>query len=339
MAESVAAATRDEAVKKYCHGSSARWQRMQRERGYHSARSAWRLRRPTFEPRRRARATRSVCERTKHGAAAAVSSSAAPAGDTTGSRKGASPLATPAPGAHQPPFGFSTLRRVGGALPPSSAPSELDQVIRRARQLPGPGAYEAPMPTTSGGRFQKAPNRGREPRSRSPGPGAYDAPRPRTAGGRIGASSAPSFAEREMARAAELPGPADYEADRATRMCAGMHGGRFNAAKVKSEAEWAIYTARDMPGPGQYEATAPRIRGGRFNASVLPTYAELQMARAAALPGPADYCPTDYSGIAVAASHNAGHAQQQVRVRRLQRSRKLPLGSRNARPSNRPTSW
>ena len=141
---------------------------------------------------------------------------------------------------------------------------------------------------------------------------------------RIHGALAPALTTRRV-RAAELPGPADYEADRTLRICAGMRGGRFNGAKVKSAAECAIYTARDMPGPGQYEASAPRIRGGRFAASVLPTYADIEMARAAALPGPADYRPIDRRDISVAAaSHNAGHALQQERGARAAATAQQP---------------
>eukprot|EP00753_Platysulcus_tardus_P011502 PLAT3294.10.p1 GENE.PLAT3294.10~~PLAT3294.10.p1 ORF type:complete len:795 (+),score=388.83 PLAT3294.10:104-2488(+) len=120
----------------------------------------------------------------------------------------------PGPGEYRVP---STVgNSAGGTWGRYNPKSDIDWLIMEAKDLPGPGQYDAVLPSTAGHTFSRY-----TPKSdldwvllraaQIPGPGAYK-PRELSRGGAvtIGEFSPPSELEMRMKRAAETPGPADY---------------------------------------------------------------------------------------------------------------------------------
>ena len=108
----------------------------------------------------------------------------------------------------------------GGRLSTSAIVTDVDVSMRRAKKLPGPGAYDVSAygSKKTGGRFSTA-----KPKTdvewimhrakQIPGPGEYDRRLPAPSGGKFGASSPKTNLEEIMHRAAKLPGPGMYDSD------------------------------------------------------------------------------------------------------------------------------
>ena len=89
-----------------------------------------------------------------------------------------------------------------------------------------------------------------------PGPSDYDVkPMPGPQGGTFNKGRSKTALDWIELRASQLPGPGDYGVGvRKGKLL--LSGGKFNESKPKSELDWIIYNSSQMPGPGQYNSAA-----------------------------------------------------------------------------------
>ena len=163
---------------------------------------------------------------------------------------------TPGPNAYD--LNKSSLH-TGGACKISDAnpKSELDWIIYRAKQTPGPSDYGAPdLPRKEGVRFSDA--------------------------------NVPSELDLCAVRGSRTPGPNAYDLNKSS-----LHTGgacKISDANPKSELDWIINRAKQTPGPSDYGAPdLPRKEGVRFSNVNLPTEIDMIAKRASAIPGPNAY--------------------------------------------------
>lgn len=124
----------------------------------------------------------------------------------------------PGPGAYESPEFGSNI--AGGTWSKFVAPSELEMHLRNRRDLPGPGTI--PQISTL-----------------------------RKSGGQFNMGKSKSDVEERIYRAAETPGPGQYNVQLET--IAGNGGGvPFSEIKSKTNIEWQIYRSSQIPSPGQY---------------------------------------------------------------------------------------
>jgi hypothetical protein len=86
-------------------------------------------------------------------------------------------------------------------------------------------------------------------------------------------SKAKTDVEWQMYRAAQLPGPGQYE----TGQLRLPPGGRLNESNPKSDIEWTIHRAKEIPGPGEYDPVLAGMTSGvRFNSHISKSHLEVR---------------------------------------------------------------
>jgi len=98
-----------------------------------------------------------------------------------------------------------------------------------------------------------------------------------------------------MYRAAQIPGPADYEAPAMNKGAYAISGGVLSTAQPKTAIEWDIYRASFIPASWDCQPeggfSSLNRNGGVLSTSKAKSNLEWEMYRAEQLPGPADYMP------------------------------------------------
>ena len=103
----------------------------------------------------------------------------------------------------------------------------------------------------------------------------------KVSGGRFNMSKAKTDVEWQMYRAAQLPGPGQYE----TGQLRLPPGGRLNESNPKSDIEWTIHRAKEIPGPGEYDPVLAGMTSGvRFNSHISKSHLEVRGARVLQVP-------------------------------------------------------
>uniref|UniRef100_A0A7S0V5Y6 Uncharacterized protein n=1 Tax=Hemiselmis tepida TaxID=464990 RepID=A0A7S0V5Y6_9CRYP len=90
--------------------------------------------------------------------------------------------------------------------------------------------------------------------AKMPAPGQYGAGmESHTTGGKFNTSKIKTDIDWAVLRAANTPGPGQYDLNKTTEASSRIPGGKFNTGKSKSGLDWAIAKAQRLPGPGNYD--------------------------------------------------------------------------------------
>jgi len=122
----------------------------------------------------------------------------------------------------------------------------------------------------------------------TPGPGAYNIKTQMISGLIGGFSEARPKSDIEWAcyRAAQTPGPQDYNAKKGSH----VFGGKFNASNPRNFVEEEVYLTRHNTAPGQYEISRDLTSsGGSFSNARPKSDVDWKIFRAKQLLGPGDY--------------------------------------------------
>jgi hypothetical protein len=171
-----------------------------------------------------------------------------------------------------------------------------DWIVLRAKETPGPDAYDNRYPVDSDvlpsmnlfGKFSEHPNPSALDvlclaKSREPGPMDYepnfDACLSRPPSACFTEGKQPTVDDLYMQQAAISPGPGQYP--NAYPPYSPLGSGKFSLASADGPVDVAVKRAARTPGPGQYDvATSERslspIRGGRFATAFLRKSERLQ---------------------------------------------------------------
>ena len=113
------------------------------------------------------------------------------------------------------------LKPGGGRFSTAKPKSEIDWIVLRAKQTPGPNQY-------AGVQYKWG-----------------------TGGIKISDANPKSEVEWVIYRSKQTPGPSEYNQD--LPPSTGMSGGRFSTAWPKSYLDWTEYRAKQIPGPSDYK--------------------------------------------------------------------------------------
>jgi len=191
-------------------------------------------------------------------------------------------LAAEVPGPGAYPVTETKLPR-GGRISKSERKSQTEIDLERIKGLPGPGAYG---PDILPPEVKKSKRRPQTTEPVSPSKGGGGGPRAKTAEG-FRVSDTRPFSRDAYVPRSTTPGPGQYQM-RATSLL--QSGGRFNLARPKSDVEVNILRASKLPSPGQYyQPLAHSNTAQKFNQYNAPSDVDLMIARAATTPGPGEY--------------------------------------------------
>lgn len=182
----------------------------------------------------------------------------------------------PGPGAYVPP----PIRHTGGAnfnLPPT-----VTEVRKVAQPRPGPGSYD-PKRLLNGPAITMAGPASKRDTEALPGPGQYDIEVKRGKGGKISSHRVKSELDFALERAAQEPGPGEYE------MHMALDKGKSSsmAGRTRSSADAIIMQAGRRPGPATYTLPPARVRGG-----VMTLNSRNEVSLPLLVPGPGTYNQT-----------------------------------------------
>jgi len=176
--------------------------------------------------------------------------------------------------------------------------TELERIIRIAKQLPGPGQYPVPEKIQKGGIISKAIAKSDVDwmvyrASSIPGPADYPAPPlPKQGGGRFSNAVVPTETEILMRRSEQIPGPSEYDVNKMDTL---PKGGKLNQdTNSKTWLDRIAMIASETPGsmayrPLRYQAPG----GGRFSTAKPKTSVEELIYNKREIPGPAKYGDAD----------------------------------------------
>ena len=172
------------------------------------------------------------------------------------------------------------------------AKTDLDWIIYRASQTPGPGDHSLPSTLrTIGAKISNAKHKTEIDwiilnGSKSPGPGSYSPSKSTMSqrGGIISKSKPKSDVEWQCYHASKMPGPANYPLPSTLT----LQGGRFNESHIKTALDWEIHRAAQIPGPGAHSRMPERVPGGRFGHATPSRYSKEEL-DAMNIPGPGTY--------------------------------------------------
>lgn len=186
--------------------------------------------------------------------------------------------------------------------------SELDWVVKRASETPGPAEYDNTIKKNSrvhrnlnlAGKISphynpSALERLCRMKSQLPGPLDYrpERYRPKTGGSAVLTSVPKIEADYAFEEASLNPGPGSYNSQARYRI-PGV--AKFPQAASTSDLDVRVKRGRDLPGPQDYDtATDERVRpprGGRFNKSKAKSALEWELYRSSRLPASWDYSDT-----------------------------------------------